>query len=612
MSARICSLAWLAQGLALVTSVSDQEISLADVTLLDGEPAEARWVRLVGSTGVEWLATVRTPGRAWAGERLGRLSRRSDGATVEFHPEDIADVTVDMQTLLRTALAPLAPKARGDVLEFLAATPVVHTFAAGVTLTKMLVAIRDALRERLAPCVVSRDEAIGLAVECLLAVDETRFFVQGWFRDVEAPVISLRAVSPEGASVELLDALHRFRRPDLETLYGVLPGDPRAGTGFACCFDLDGPSTAGAGWIVELRNAVGSAVEAVAPSVISAREEVRNRLLGDIGLENPGDDALTRGHLFPAISRLQEHNAERLRVERLVQFGKAPADPEVSIVVPLYRRIDFLEHQLAQFSLDPELARTDLIYVLDSPERSRDLIALASGLVDLYRVPFRIAILAQNTGFAGANQAGASLARGRLLLFMNSDVLPDLSGWLARMVSFYDSTPGIGALGPKLLFEDDSVQHAGLFFRRWLNSTLWSNEHYFKGLHRNMVPTTVSRVVPAVTAACMLVERELFDAVGGFRACFVQGDFEDSDLCLRFIEAGRQNWYLADVALFHLEGQSYESSLRAHAWRYNAWLHTHLWGERIELLMREFEAPVETRPARPKVRIADVVAVEGR
>jgi len=108
----------------------------------------------------------------------------------------------------------------------------------------------------------------------------------------------------------------------------------------------------------------------------------------------------------------------------------------------------------------------------------------------------------------------------------------------------------------------------------------------------------------------MLVQRELFEAVGGFRACFVQGDFEDSDLCLRFIEAGRQNWYLADVALYHLEGQSYESSLRAHAWRYNAWLHSHLWGERIGLLMREFEAPVESRPARRKVRMANVVALE--
>ena len=49
---------------------------------------------------------------------------------------------------------------------------------------------------------------------------------------------------------------------------------------------------------------------------------------------------------------------------------------------------------------------------------------------------------------------------------MNSDVLPDRPGWLERMVAFYGSVDGIGALGPKLLYEDDSIQHAGIHFHR--------------------------------------------------------------------------------------------------------------------------------------------------
>jgi GT2 family glycosyltransferase len=607
VNARIDRLAWLTPGLALLAGSFDGEMGDA---MLDGEPAESRWLRCTGPEGEMELLTLRTSGSAWPGERVGRLCVASPNGEISFEPADIADSTVDLQMLIRTALAPLSSATRAEVLEFLAATPAFHPHAAGTTLTKALVVIREALRERLTPCIVSRDEAIGLATECLLAIDEHRFFIQGWFRDAEAPVTSLRMVSPEGASIELLDRIHRFQRADLETLYGVLPGDPSAGTGFAACFDLIAPSTTSGGWILELRNSAGSAVEAEAPPVIVSRDEVRNRLLGDVGLEHPGEEALTRAHLFPAISRLQELNSQRLEIDRIVQFGEPPANPEVSIVVPLYRRIDFLEHQLAQFSLDPEIARSDLIYVLDSPERSRDLITLASALADLYRVPFRVATLAENVGFAGANRAGASLARGRLLLFMNSDVLPERGGWLGRMVSFYDSTPGIGALGPKLLFEDDSIQHAGLFFRRPLNSALWSNEHYFKGLHRDMPPATISRAVPAVTAACMLVGRALFDDVGGFRACFVRGDFEDSDLCLRFLEAGRQNWYLADVALYHLEGQSYESSLRRNAWRYNAWLHTHIWGERIAKLMRDFETQPDAKHPHPPVRIAEFVPIQ--
>jgi GT2 family glycosyltransferase len=611
VNGRIDRLAWLTPGLGLLVGVFEGGMSSWADTKVDGKSAEARSFAYIGPDGGAQLITLRTQSSRAPGEPLGPLMVCSPDRDILFAPADLGDVAVDLQTLVRTALAPLSSRTRMDVLEFLAATPAVHPSAAGMTLTRTLVAIREALRERLTPSVVGRDEPIGLAVECVLAIDEHRFFVQGWFRDAEAPVTSLRAVSPEGGSIELLDRIHRFQRPDLEVLYGVAPGDPRAGTGFACCFDMIAPSNAASGWVLELRNGAGSAVEAAGPPVVAGRDEVRNMLLGDIGLERPSEETLTRDHLFPAISRLQERNSERLRIDRVVQFGDPPANPEVSIVVPLYRRIDFHEHQLAQFALDPEIARCDLIYVLDSPELSRQLISQASGLADLYRVPFRVATLAENNGFAGANRAGESLAVGRLLLFLNSDVLPERRGWLGRMVSFYDSTPGIGALGPKLLFEDDSIQHAGLFFRRPLNSSLWMNEHYFKGLHRDLPAANVSRVVPAVTAACMLVDRALFVDVGGFRATFVRGDFEDSDLCLRLVQAGRENWYLAAVVLYHLEGQSYESNLRVHAWRYNAWLHTHLWGDRIAKLMREFGPERASKASRPPVRIVPAESIDG-
>jgi GT2 family glycosyltransferase len=92
--------------------------------------------------------------------------------------------------------------------------------------------------------------------------------------------------------------------------------------------------------------------------------------------------------------------------------------------------------------------------------------------------------------------------------------------------------------------------------------------------------------VPAVTAACLMINRDLYQEMGGLRGAYVQGDYEDSDLCLRLLEAGYENWYLPEVELYHLEGQSYLSSERRLASRYNAWLHTELWNERIESVMR--------------------------
>jgi GT2 family glycosyltransferase len=170
------------------------------------------------------------------------------------------------------------------------------------------------------------------------------------------------------------------------------------------------------------------------------------------------------------------------------------------------------------------------------------------------------------------------------------------------MASFYDATTSIGALAPKLIYEDGSLQHAGIYFHdvslqwegihyyRETGSSLWENAHYFKGLHRDLPAANVARPVPAVTAACLMIERALYHELGGLRDIFVQGGYEDTDLCLRLIESGRENWYLPSVELYHLEDQSYPSSVRALTTKFNMWLHTHLWNEQIDRVMREQEA----------------------
>jgi O-antigen biosynthesis protein len=242
---------------------------------------------------------------------------------------------------------------------------------------------------------------------------------------------------------------------------------------------------------------------------------------------------------------------------------------------------------------DPEIHRADLVYVLDSPEEAARLRRFARHLHDLYGVPFRLAALSANGGYSTANNLGASLARGRKLLLLNSDVLPARPGWLSQMTAFYDANASIGALAPKLLYEDDSIQHAGMCFEANLEcdgESGWWNEHFYKGLHRRFEPANVSRAVPAVTGACMLIDTELFDSLGGLRGIYVRGDYEDSDLCLRLREQGRESWYLADVELYHLEAQSFPSPERTLATVYNTWLQTYLWNDTIERMMHEQEA----------------------
>jgi O-antigen biosynthesis protein len=310
---------------------------------------------------------------------------------------------------------------------------------------------------------------------------------------------------------------------------------------------------------------------------------VRSHVLRDMEAERPGEDELVREQVHPALQRIQRRLEQAVEIDAVVEVGpRQPARPQVSVIVPLYKRIDFVEHQLAQFAHDPELAAADLVYVLDSPEIADNLLDAAHALSALHEVPMRVVVLKRNAGFSGANNAAVSVARGRRIVLLNSDVIPDRPGWLGRMSAFYDATPQIGALGPKLLYEDDSIQHAGLYFYRKPGSSLWGNQHYFKGLHRSFPAANVARPVPALTAACMMLDRELYEQAGGLSHAYVQGAYEDSDLCLQLIERGHQNWYMPGAELYHLEAQSYPSQFRKLATSYNMWLHTHRWKDRIE------------------------------
>jgi GT2 family glycosyltransferase len=116
-------------------------------------------------------------------------------------------------------------------------------------------------------------------------------------------------------------------------------------------------------------------------------------------------------------------------------------------------------------------------------------------------------------------------------------------------------------------------------------SSLWLDAHFYHGLHRAFPGANVARVVPLVCGACLMIDHSLYDRLEGLRGIYVQGDYEDSDLCMRLMELGYGNWYLPDAELFHLEAQSYAPSLRMPANAYNAWLHTFLWRDRIEPLM---------------------------
>jgi len=507
---------------------------------------------------------------------------------VELRAAERTDEPVgQLKALLRDELAALDADRRTEILSDLASSPLLEELGS-LELSSSLYEVREVLRERLPACAVEARQPVGLAVEQVLAVDRRSFWVSGWMHDEDGGG-EVTFVSPEGARVAVSDDAFRLERPDVVQFYAGLQGNRTQDHGFIALIELPAPSLLASGWIAELRTSQGIAVEVRCPDPVVDPQEVRAKILAELGSRGPVGGELAARHGRRALTRLQERIVGESEVDSVDLYGEQPTAPAISIVVPLYKRLDFIEHQLLQFSTDPDFAEAELIYVLDSVEQKEELAEQAAELFALYRLPFKVVNLTAGAGFAGANKHGIEASEAKLLLLLNSDVVPDRPGWLATMRAFYESKENVGALGAKLLYEDDSLQHAGLYFHRGVGGELWENAHCFKGLHRDFPAANVTRVVPAVTAACMLVDRERYDEVGGLPLHYVQGDYEDSELCLRLVAAGYENWYLDTAELYHLEGQSYVADARRVPSEYNMWLHSEIWGERIEALMAEFD-----------------------
>jgi GT2 family glycosyltransferase len=298
-------------------------------------------------------------------------------------------------------------------------------------------------------------------------------------------------------------------------------------------------------------------------------------------------DLLDR-HIGPAVTAAWAQRRGAPRTPEVKDYAGGVTAPECSLIIPLYGRYDFMEHQMARFVDDPALRGQEVIYVVDDPAIYDPARLLAVDLALLHGMPFRLVYGDRNLGFSGATNLGASVARGQYFLLMNSDVIPRRFGWLADLLAAYKRLPDAGAVAPKLLYEDNSIQHAGMQFVRYpLWADMWVNEHPGKGLADQTGSEPIA--CDAVTGACLLIEAELYRRVGGLSEDYIIGDFEDSDLCLKLARAGRRNWVVPSVALYHLERQSQDLAgppdWRINLSLLNCWTHHRRWDTTISRLM---------------------------
>ncbi len=246
--------------------------------------------------------------------------------------------------------------------------------------------------------------------------------------------------------------------------------------------------------------------------------------------------------LNPQILSAQRQRLADLRAAVESQPASRPYD--CSIVIPVFNKMALTVQCLTALAKVTDQVSYEVIVVDNgSSDGTAAFLGQLGGDV-------RVITNADNLGFAKACNQGARLARGKYVVFLNNDTIP-LQGWLSALVADAEAHPEVGIVGSKLLFDNGTIQHAGVvFMRRHL-----SPYHLYRSAAPDQPAVNRRREFQAVTAACMLIRRDLFEEVRGFDEGYLNG-FEDVDLCLRVREKGRRVIYQPRSVVYHLESQT--------------------------------------------------------
>ncbi len=223
---------------------------------------------------------------------------------------------------------------------------------------------------------------------------------------------------------------------------------------------------------------------------------------------------------------------------------------DASIIIPLRDNLKFTEACLASLEeTEGEISREIIVIDNASTDGTAEFLRRksADGTVRVLRNDPPLP-------FAASCNRGARAARGEYLVFLNNDT-EALPGWLDAMMKCARSVPGAGAVGAKLIYPENTVQHAGIAFYYSEKYRRVNPYPIFKEFPRNAPAVSKLREYQAVTGACLLTPKRVFDETGGFDERFINC-FEDVDYCLRLRENGYKVIYTPEAELVHYESRT--------------------------------------------------------
>lgn len=278
-------------------------------------------------------------------------------------------------------------------------------------------------------------------------------------------------------------------------------------------------------------------------------------------MDSTAADPSSKAYAYEAGRKAVREHYQRLGIDAKVEMTERPGwyrshvkvqgNPLISVIIPNKDHTDDLE--LCLFSMARKSTyRNYEILIVENNSEKEETFEYYRKLPDRYPKA-RVLTWEKEFNYSAINNFAAKEAKGEYLLFLNNDVEILTPDWMEEMLQNCQQE-NVAAVGAKLYYPDDTIQHAGVVLGLGgiAGHIMCRASKEDPGYFGRMISV---QEISAVTAACMMVKKSDFDAVGGLDETF-QVAFNDIDLCMKFRAAGKKIIFTPYAELYHYESKS--------------------------------------------------------
>lgn len=278
-------------------------------------------------------------------------------------------------------------------------------------------------------------------------------------------------------------------------------------------------------------------------------------------MDSTAADPSSKAYAYEAGRKAVREHYQRLGIDAKVEMTERPGwyrshvkvqgNPLISVIIPNKDHTDDLE--LCLFSMTRKSTyRNYEILIVENNSEKEETFEYYRKLPDRYPKA-RVLTWEKEFNYSAINNFAAKEAKGEYLLFLNNDVEILTPDWMEEMLQNCQQE-NVAAVGAKLYYPDDTIQHAGVVLGLGgiAGHIMCRASKEDPGYFGRMISV---QEISAVTAACMMVKKSDFDAVGGLDETF-QVAFNDIDLCMKFRAPGKKIIFTPYAELYHYESKS--------------------------------------------------------